>query len=128
MNTHSSVLLRRSLVLDGVGGLSESGGGRGSVGTLDGRRIEWTCETRDGTFGTVTLCGSKYDLSSGGLFLVTARHGQTHIRQVKADLSGLKGSVDLDSLRAVVRDDATTAAFLDAVATPKPTPRDPGRP
>jgi hypothetical protein len=115
------------LVIDGAGGLSESGGGRGSVGTLDGRRIEWTCETRDGTFGTVTLCGSKYDLSRGGLFLVTARHGQTHIRQVKADLSELKGTVDLDALRAVVRDDAATVSFLDAVAAPKPTPREPGQ-
>jgi hypothetical protein len=116
------------LVADGAAGGGCSGGPppHGHFDTLDGRRVEWECDTRDGASGKVTIGGATYyDLPSGRLFLISARHGKTHVRQVAADLSQLKGPVDLESLKAATQADPSVTEFLEMCGPPKPTPRDP---
>jgi hypothetical protein len=54
--------------------------------TFDGRRVEWECETKDGsTFTHVTIDAKSYRLSQGRIFLVSTRSGVTKIRQLKPD-------------------------------------------
>jgi hypothetical protein len=115
------------LVVDGAGGITGQHSGPqpgGEIGTLDGPTITWECETEDAKTGTVTIGATKYELQKGGLFLVTARHGKVWVRQSPADLSGVKGEVDLAAIRTAVGHDAIAAEFLDRVEKPRPTVRD----
>ena len=114
------------IVTDGTGGLVGSHSGSpagGELGTLDGRTIIWECVTDDGKTGTVTIGGATYELEKGGLFLISARHGKTWVRQSKTDLSHLKGDVDLAAVKSAVSNDTITAEFLERIE--RPTPREP---
>lgn len=87
-----------------------SGGGGGSVETdkdklecsgwvlnsVDGRRVQFTGETRDGKSGRVTVEGREYDLAAGGLFLVSARRGY-RVLQLKRDLARFQDAQQLFS-------------------------------
>ncbi len=116
------------IVVDGTGGLHSMHSGstfEGEFGTLDGRSIAWKCQASDARTGTVTIGGADFQLENGGLFLLSARHGKTWIRQTQADLSPITGTVDLAAVQSVTQDDALTTEFLERLQKPKPTPRDP---
>jgi hypothetical protein len=61
----------------------------------DSRRVEFTCETKDGTSGRATIEGKDYDLANGTLFLVSAQGGQYRVKQLKRDLSHLQSASEL---------------------------------
>lgn len=110
------------LVLDGSGAfISHRGGppGGGELSTLDGRTIAWNCRTDDGKNGTVTIAGTDFPLVDGGLFLVSARHGKTWVRQAKCDVASIKGTVDLAGIRTAAASDPIAADFLKRIDTPR---------
>ena len=63
----------------------QSGGAR----SVDGRRYEYSLETRDGLQADFTIDGSPYDLDQGKLFLIRTAGGVTQVEQLDLDLSGL---------------------------------------
>lgn len=79
-------------------GCSGSGAGGGSLGfrgqfrALDGRGIDWSCRTRDGVHGSVKVDGQRFDLSKGGLLLVSTDDRKTRVDQVAVDLTRLQVS------------------------------------
>src|SRR5262249_42430999 len=79
---------------NGCSGGSFQGGGptaKGELAAHDGRRIPWSCSTRDGAEGTVKIDGQAFDLTKGGLLLVRTNGQQTQVEQLAVDLSKLKG-------------------------------------
>jgi hypothetical protein len=74
---------------------------RGVWRTVDGRSLEWSCTTADGTGGTVAIAGQQFDLAKGGIFLVTAKANQTKVEQLALDMSKLRG----DSVVRLLEDD-----------------------
>jgi hypothetical protein len=69
----------------------EAGSFRGQLHARDGREIAWTCSTKDGTDGTVTVDGQRFDLSKGALFLVSTSGKTTKLEQIAVDMSKLQG-------------------------------------
>ncbi|MGB3715969.1 MAG: hypothetical protein WA996_16200, partial [Candidatus Promineifilaceae bacterium] len=61
----------------------------GSAQSIDGRRYEYSLETRDGLQAEFTIDGSPYDLDRGKLFLIRMAQGVTQVEQLDLDLSGL---------------------------------------
>ena len=82
------------LVANGCSGFGGGGGGefRGQLHALDGREIAWSCRTKDGTDGTVTVDGQRFDLSKGAVFLVRTNDKKTKVEQIAADMSRLQGA------------------------------------
>jgi hypothetical protein len=73
----------------------------GRADAPDGRKIEWRCETADGKTGPVTINGQQFDLAGGPLFLVTTKGGETHVQQLRRDLSKVEPTPgDLERLAA----------------------------
>jgi hypothetical protein len=64
----------------------------GVLSAVDGRMIDWSCPTRDGTSGTVTIAGQEFDLAKGALFLISLRGKRTKVDQVGLNLSKGQGS------------------------------------
>jgi hypothetical protein len=52
--------------------------------------VTWEWVTRDGRTGAVTVNGTTYDAAAGRVFLVATRGGQVRVRQVRADLAGVR--------------------------------------
>ena len=61
----------------------------GSAQSIDGRRYEYSLETRDGLQADFTIDDSLYDLDQGKLFLIRTAGGVTQVEQLDLDLSGL---------------------------------------
>jgi hypothetical protein len=105
------------------------GGGGGSVGTVEGvkvqghllardkRRVEFQCNTKDGKTGQVTIDGMTYELANGNLFLVATGGNQSQVKQLKRSLAELK--FDRESLRAFARSDQDVAGFFTEAAKPR---------
>ena len=82
----------------------------GRVEHRDGRRIDWKCETSDGTTGTVIINGANYDLTKGRLFLVSTKEGPVRVVQLDRDLSSpASGHSDLERL---AKTDEVVTAFV----------------
>jgi hypothetical protein len=99
---------------------------RGSVQAADGRSLAWEVRTRDGRTGEVEIGGLRYDLATGGLFLVTSHGGTMTVRQLPRDLSHVP--LDQDGILAFAGTDPDLAAFLDEIppaASPTATPTEP---
>src|SRR5262245_47771617 len=67
-----------------------SGGGaagsfHGQLDARDGREIAWSCSTNNGSEGTVTIDGQKFDLRKGALFLVSTSDKKTMVEQLAVD-------------------------------------------
>ena len=101
-------------------GFSSSGGGtndHGYVGYLnstDGRRIEWSCTTKDGKNGAVVIAGQQFDLSKGAVFLLTATQDPMKVEQLSPDLSKLPNAESKDLPDAVRNVDPRLVEFLKA--------------
>lgn len=83
----------------------------------DGRRIEWTCTTDDGTTGSVTINGNSYDLSAGRVFLVRVEGGETTV--VQRDTSQLADSNLIRTLVDWLANDEDVRAFFGVKETPE---------
>ena len=82
------------LAANGCAGGSSSSGltFRGKLHALDGREIAWSCSTRDGAHGAVTVDGQRFDLSKGAVFLVSTQEQKTKVEQLAVDMSKLQGA------------------------------------
>jgi hypothetical protein len=109
---------------DAVGG----GGGNSSSnsqgikcqGTLfgrDGRRVEFTCETKDGKTGRAEINGQTFELGNGNLFVVATDRERPRVKQLKRDLSALK--FEREPLEAFGRNDAEIVGFFTGPAKAK---------
>jgi hypothetical protein len=115
------------LAASGCSGGSSSGAAgsfRGQLRAHDGREIAWSCSTRDGTNGTVTVDGQGFDLSKGALFLVATSDQKTKVEQVAVDLSNLQGNSTPDypfqeKLQALGEAQPRIAAFFKESPTRK---------
>ena len=67
-------------------------GGYHHVGDPPPREVVWSSTTCDGKTGSVTVDGQEFDLSQGGLFLISLMDNQAKVEQLAADLSQLDGS------------------------------------
>jgi hypothetical protein len=67
-------------------------GGDHHFGDPAPREVTWSSTTRDGKTGNVTVDGEEFDLSKGGLFLVSLMDNQTKVEQLGTDLSQLDGA------------------------------------
>jgi uncharacterized protein (TIGR03067 family) len=81
------------LCADDCAGIPSRGGppAWGELRASDGREVAWSCLTRDGTSGTFTIDGKKYELENGAVFLVSFRGGRTTVQQVAVDMAKLQG-------------------------------------
>ncbi len=106
----------------GGGGASSSSNSQGvkCQGTLlgrDGRRIEFSCETKDGKTGRAAINGETFELADGNLFVVATEREQPRVKQLKRDLGTLK--FERDALEAFGRNDAEILGFFTEAAKPK---------
>ena len=58
----------------------------GTFFTSDGRRVEYRCETDNGTVAKVTIDGTVYDSTKGSLFLISTQSEKTQVKQLVADV------------------------------------------
>jgi hypothetical protein len=96
-----------------------SGGGtiisektQGTFYAVDGRTIPWSCTTRDGAAGTVTIAGQEFELGKGAVFLISLKAGQTKVEQLAVDMSKLQGGKMEEKLNAVGETAPRIKAFL----------------
>jgi hypothetical protein len=106
---------------DPGGGASGGTGGdpvfHGEFRLKDARRIPWSCSTRDGKTGRVTIAGDSYDLANGGMFLVRTKGGGMKVEQLPLSILGVSESTRaFESARAKLQELASTdpkiAAFV----------------
>lgn len=67
-------------------------GGGGQLTNTQYGLLEFVCQLDTETTGTVTLSGQNYNLSKGGLFLVSVRGGERRIEQIACDLGAIEMS------------------------------------
>jgi hypothetical protein len=115
------------LAASGCSGGSSSGAAgsfRGQLRAHDKREIAWSCSTTDGTNGTVTVDGQRFDLSKGALFLVSTSDPTIKVEQIAVDLSKLQDNSTLDypfqeKLQALGEAQPRIAAFFKESQTRK---------
>jgi hypothetical protein len=112
-----AVLVWSDLPASTSGSGATATGYRGSL-TSDGRRVDITCETKDGKAGKVTLAGKTYDLAAGSVFLIATKTGLPEVRQLKRDISQLEPTAK--SLEQFAKNDPDLAPFVLATGKPKP--------
>jgi hypothetical protein len=82
------------------------------------REIAWSCDTKNGTEGSVTVDGQNFDLSKGALFLVPTNETKAKVVQLAVDMSKLQGASVTERLRAMATTDARIADFLGETPAP----------
>jgi len=103
------------LVADGLGGGGASTNDQGCTGHLlagDGRKIAWSCATKDGKAGTVQIADQQFDLSKGPVFLLMAKQNQTKVEQFAMDLSKLPTGESEELVAAIREVDPRVVGFL----------------
>jgi hypothetical protein len=102
------------LAVDGCAGGSmiSSPSAHGVLSAVDGRKIAWSCPTRDGASGTVTIAAQEFDLAKGGAFLISLKANQTKVEQIAVDMSKLQGGKMEEKLNAVSELEPRIKAFL----------------
>ena len=105
----------------GGGGSSSSGADgmkcRGHVLSREGRRVDFSCQTKDGKSGPVTVGESNYDLKEGNLFLLTYDGDRLRVSQLKRDLGNLQ--FKRDKLEAFARQDPELVGFFNQSTKPE---------
>ncbi len=81
------------------------------VDARDGASFSYRVHTIDGVTGEMWINEQPYDLSLGGVFLVSTREGDLHVEQINSDLSGLDTA---EEIAALAGSDAGIAAFIAA--------------
>jgi hypothetical protein len=89
----------------------------GSIGPDKKPLVKWKGQTRDGKTGTVTINGTSYELTKGGLFLVSVNGEKATVRQLNTDLSAVEPSAK--GLENFARTDPEVAKFVASAAKPK---------
>jgi hypothetical protein len=110
------------IAANGCSGGGSGGGSGNSTGGLyarDGRLISWQCSTRDAKTGRVVIDGKEFDLTRGGLFLVSAKETPAKIEQVAVDAAQLQAGSDTKNFPELAKADARIAAFIESCKTPK---------
>lgn len=105
------------VVADGCGGGGDHTNDQGCQGYLlaaEGRRITWSCTTKDGKTGTVIIADQQFDLSKGPVFLLTAKQKQTKVEQLSSDLSKLPNGESKELVGAIRNVDPRVVEFLKA--------------
>lgn len=94
-----------------------SGGppGSGTIHTPDGRDLKWTCDTREGVWGTVVIDGQPFRLETGQVFLVDLRGGKTVVEQLSVTPEFLEAGADEERLKT----DGRIARFFERTEMPK---------
>jgi hypothetical protein len=92
------------LFVDNVKGSPHSGGSgstdspvhtaSGSVGNVDAGGYQWQLEATGGKSANCRINGKDYDLSKGGLFVITTKGEQAEVNQLKRDLSTIPFDTD----------------------------------
>jgi hypothetical protein len=103
------------LAAGGCHGSTVNGGppASGSLHAGRGREIEWSCATRDGARGTVTIDGQPFDLAKGAVFLVSTRE-KTQVEQLTVELSRLQGDDVRSRLVGLAETEPRVRAFLES--------------
>jgi hypothetical protein len=96
----------------GSGGGGGSGASRGQLHTQDGREIVWSCSTRDGKGGNVVVVGQQFDLTRGGLFLISTKDKPTRVEQLAIDAGHLQEGSNPETFPGLANADPRIAAFL----------------
>ena len=109
------------LVSEGAGGSSCRSGppASGTLRTVDGREVEWACDTRDGRTGRVTVGAERFELAEGSVFLVNLRNGRAVVEQIAVEDAQLQGGFIEHRLEAVAGSNERLGAFLKLCETPK---------
>jgi hypothetical protein len=102
------------LAADGVagGGWTISENMQGVLAAVAGRQIPWSCTTRDGRAGTVTIADQQFDLGKGVVFLISAKANPTKVEQLAVDMAKLQGGKVEEKLSAVGEAEPRIRAFL----------------
>jgi hypothetical protein len=98
----------------GSGGGGGSGASRGQLHANDGREIVWSCSTPDGKSGDVVIDGQGFDLSRGGLFLVSTKDKPTRVEQLAVEAGQLQEGSDTEKFPELAKADPRVAAFLQS--------------
>jgi hypothetical protein len=94
------------------GSMTVSENTQGVLSAVDGRQIPWSCATRDGTGGTVTIAGQPFDLGRGTVFLISLKANPVKVQQLAVDTSKLQGGKAEEQLNAVGEAEPRIKAFL----------------
>jgi hypothetical protein len=104
------------LAADGSSGGSmiSSPEAHGVLRATDRRQIAWSCPSRDGTSGTLTIAGQEFDLAKGAVLLVSLKANQTKVEQLAVDMSQLQGGEVEEKLIAAGEMEPRIKAFFKA--------------
>jgi hypothetical protein len=103
------------LVANGsVGGTFSGGEGkfRGDLMVKDGEKIPWSCETLDGQTGKIVIDGKEFDLTYGGLFLVSTESRPRQVEQVTIRGTRLQTCTDAKQFLVQAKSEPQMARFL----------------
>lgn len=94
----------------------------GYAESQDGLRFDWELETSDGKTAQFRIDNTSYDLADGALFIITTKNGETEVKQLRRDLSGVQAKHE--SCVAFAKSDPEVARFIGDTPNPKsePTP------
>lgn len=97
----------------------DSGSSKGSSGkgfyeltqqSSDGSRLEIRCDTTEGEAATMTIDGSKHDLSNGALFLVSTANGKVRVLQLDYDMDEFP--TEYDALKSLAKTNKEIREFF----------------
>ena len=120
--THLTLSSRAYFVLVSEGGSGSCSSGPPASGALratDGREVAWTCDTRDGRTGRVTVGAERFELAKGSVFLVNLRNGTTVVEQVAVDDAQFQGGFSEEQFKIAAGSNERLGAFLKLCETPK---------
>jgi hypothetical protein len=86
---------------------------RGEFLLKDGRKVAWTCSTRDGRAGRVEIADVQCDLAKGGLFLISTKDGGTRVDQLPLDKVEGEFRTAKERLEKLASTDPQIKSFVD---------------
>ncbi|MBC8867966.1 MAG: hypothetical protein H8E44_01040, partial [Planctomycetes bacterium] len=90
----------------------------GTFFTSDGRRVEYRCETDNGTVAKFTIDGTAYDSTKGSLFLISTQSERTQVKQLVADV--LNFPREAEAIRDYAFDNPEIATFFKDAKNERP--------
>ena len=104
-------------VIIGNGFTGSAGGGlegawKGKLITHDGRQLDYSRTTKDGTSGSLTVENETFDFAKGGVFIISAKDKKTKVEQISIDMKKLDGGPIEAKLKAVGETEPRIGAFL----------------
>ncbi|MBC8875270.1 MAG: hypothetical protein H8E44_38090 [Planctomycetes bacterium] len=90
----------------------------GTLLTTDGRRVEYRCETDNGTVAKVIIDGTAYDSTKGSLFLISTQSEKTQVKQLVADVRNIPR--EAEAIRDYALGNPEIAAFFKDAKNRRP--------